>query len=289
MEDQLVKEYVDGASLNACSRKYHIQIPEVRKILTNHGVHIRNRSEQNFYTNTSRAYAVNHAYFSKLTQENAYYIGFLAADGNVSSRNNSISLSLAVIDTPFVEEYKKNLGIKAPIKFDTFSRGGFEVANLTFSSAQAKRDLAKYSVVPRKTYIGTSMKNIPDEFKESFVKGYFDGDGSFSHTKGTTTAILKICSHTRGILDEFKEWFDKKFNGEFRSNIYKMERKPYAPLYSWEISTVPSIMLLSSFYKLDTPCLSRKKKKFEDYLAFREENLDPRARTAFTHKAEKVC
>lgn len=289
MEDQLVKEYAEGASLNACSRKYHIQIPEVRKVLANRGVHIRNRSEQNFYTNTSRAYAVNHTYFSKLTQENAYYIGFLAADGNVSSKNNAIRLSLAAVDTPFVEEYKKNLSIKAPIKFDTLSRGGFEVASLTFSSAQAKRDLAKYSVVPRKTYIGTSMKGVPDEFKEAFVKGYFDGDGSFSHTKDTTTAVLKICSHTRGILDEFKEWFDKRFNGEFRSNIYKKERKPYAPIYSWEISTVPSILLLSSFYKLDTPCLSRKKKKFDDYLAFRKEKLDPRARTAFVNKAEKVC
>jgi hypothetical protein len=288
MNDQIIADYKNGMSINACSKKYSLNKSDVRTLLSNANVHIRNRSEQNIFSNAARGYAINHTYFDNLDETRAYYLGFLAADGSVSEKRNSIKVTLSSVDKDFLEEFRTAIGSKRQVRV-TETSNGFSIAEFGFSSQHIKQTLAKYSIVPNKTYKPMSMRNIPDELKSAFIKGYFDGDGSFSHTKGTTTGILKICAHRKELLQEFMEWHKAYYHGNFSSNIYSLKRKDGSVLYSWEMSTVPSIVLLDTFYNLQTPCLIRKRKKFEEFKAFRIENLDPRARTAFDHKVEKMC
>ena len=66
-ESQLVKEYSDGKSLVQCQRDYGLNMREVKKILNQNRIHIRNRNEQNVYSNAARVNgSVNAKYFDEL-------------------------------------------------------------------------------------------------------------------------------------------------------------------------------------------------------------------------------
>lgn len=288
MNDQVIKDYQDGMSINGCCRKYNLTINSVRSILSNNNIHIRNRAEQNIITNKSRAYKLNHAYFDTLDMTKAYYLGFIAADGYISDKRNVIKIALSSVDCYFLNNFKEALDFKGKITNYT-TNNGFDVSEIRLTSEHMRKTLEKYSIVPRKTYKKMTMTAIPDEFKGAFIKGYFDGDGSFSHAKNTTTVIFKICAYRNELLNEFKEWFTNHFDGKYNSRIYHMNRNDGSSLYSWEMSTIPSIELLQYFYSLDTPYLLRKKQKFDDYMSFRIEKFDPRARTTFKYEVEKMC
>ena len=130
-----------------------------------------------------------------------------------------------------------------------------------FSSKQIKKDLAKYSIVPRKTYIGITMKDIPDEYKLAFIKGYYDGDGNVSINQNTKQVSIKIVSHTEEILKEFQDIIKQK------TNIYTNIRGTI--LYSLELSTLPALDFLKDIYSLNTPYLQRKYDKYLEILNIR--------------------
>ena len=197
---EMIKAYEDGASLASLSRQTGLSTYKIKKILQNNSVKIRTRFEQTVFTNMSRGKQINHNYFDELNNEKVYYLGFLAADGCVRPNRNEIKIGLSAIDREWLEEFKLKLNSEREIE-DYITNKGFAVSELKFSSLKIKTELAKYSIVPNKTYLGITMKNIPDKYKLAFIKGYFDGDGCFVFNKNTKQCSLKITSHTKEILE----------------------------------------------------------------------------------------
>lgn len=259
--NELIEYYEGGNSIRATAHKFGLTEYIVKKRLKESNVTLRTRQEQLVIENVRRAKPINHNYFSCLNFENVYYLGFLGADGCVRLNSNEIKLCLADIDEDFLIEFKEKLQTECKIGHYTTSNG-FNCVSLCFASASIKQDLIKYSIVPNKTYIGTTMKNIPDELKIAFIKGYFDGDGSFSYNKNTKQCMIKITSHTKGILEEFNQFFDGS------GRIYQKKDNNY----SLEFSTLPSLEIMKQFYNIDTPCLKRKQQKYYDCLELRKQN-----------------
>lgn len=259
MNDQdIIKEYANGASLAELSRKSKMSVYKIKQLLNKNNITIRSRFEQAVYTNMSRGKKINHNYFDKLNNEKSYYLGFLAADGCVRPNRNEIKIGLSSIDRKWLEEFRNKLQSERTIKDYTTSKG-FQVSELLFSSLKIKTELAKYSIIPNKTYIGITMKNIPNEYKLAFIKGYFDGDGSFSYNKNTKQCKIQIVSNTKGILKEINDFLNNQ------GNIYSHNKNNY----SLEFSTLPSLNIMKQFYDLDTPYLERKKEKYQEALLIR--------------------
>lgn len=275
--NQLIQDYSYGKSLAQCSKDYNLDIPTIKKLLKINHIHIRNRAEQNIYTNASRAYSVNHLYFDELNLINVYYIGFFAADGYVPEKRNTLDISLSAVDKEWLFELKDNIQSKAPVREHTTNKG-FQIASFAFSSKHILDRLKEFGIVNRKTYIGSSMKNIPNELKLAYIKGFFDGDGSFSWNKKTLQGTFKICSKTQDILVEFKDFLLDYFDNQFNMNIYTLHRQDKI-LYSLECSTIPSLMILDEMYHLRTPFLARKYKNFKAFKQFRLEKYGARAKT----------
>ncbi len=65
------------------------------------------------YSNASQHRLFNEDYFENITTEKqAYFLGLLAADGNVSEKRNTISLGLSEEDgLDLLEEFKKELKV----------------------------------------------------------------------------------------------------------------------------------------------------------------------------------
>ena len=273
---ELIAFYEEGHSMAETGREFNISTSTVKSILKNNNVHIRNRGEQTAITNKKRAYKVNHNYFSDLNPENTYYLGFIAADGTVRDKKNAVKIGLASVDKPFLEEFKEKIGAERPLK-DYQTSNGFFVTEFSFSSEQIKKDLAKYTICPRKTYKEISFKNIPDKFKIYFIKGFFDGDGSFIYNQNTGQCMIKITSFHRNVLDEINEYFENK------GHVYPVDRKGY----SLEFSTLPSINIMNKFYSHESPCLQRKKDKFFNAMEMRIKR-NPRVKCS-SDEDEEIC
>ena len=275
-DHEMIEKYEAGASLASLSRTSGLSVYKIKKLLESYNVHIRTRFEQAVYTNMERGKKVNHNFFDVLDNEKAYYLGFLAADGCVRPQRNEIKIGLSSIDKNWLEEFRQKIGSEREIE-SYITNKGFAVSELKFSSLKIKTELAKYSIVPNKTYLGITMKNIPSDLRLAFIKGYFDGDGSFVFNKNTKQCALKIIAYGTKILEEIKAFFGK-------GNIYQ---KKGTNTYSLEFSTLDSLDIMKQFYELDTPCLQRKKDKYNEALEYRIQ-MNPRAKDA-SEEDESLC
>jgi len=107
----------------------------------------------------------------------AYLLGLLAADGNVYVNKvraeNKISLKLHINDESLVRRARDALAPTVNFTYPKPHYIRFEVC-----SKQMMLDLAKYGVVPRKTYNLPWPAALPEDMTVPFLLGYFDGDGS---------------------------------------------------------------------------------------------------------------
>jgi hypothetical protein len=116
-------------------------------------------------------------FFQKIDcEENAYFLGLLISDGNVfkddTGRQASISITLDLKDEYMLMKFKETVQTNTAIGHD--GRGCGQIAVRSNIMAE---DLAKYGVVPRKSY-NTYLPEIPDEYMPHLLRGIFDGDGS---------------------------------------------------------------------------------------------------------------
>ena len=93
------------------------------------------------------------------------------------------------------------------------------------------------------------------------TKGFYkpDNDGAFA----CKAQALFIKKYGKDILEEINEYFGNK--GSYYQKNYN------GICYDLSFSTLPSIEIMKKFYEIDTPCLIRKKEKFNDYLNLRIE------------------
>ena len=128
----------------------------------------------------NRRYKKDDNYFSAInSEEKAYWLGFLYADGCIykSKRQNHspcVAISLHKKDAKHLEKFLNCINSNLPISY--FS----QYASIQIYSAKMVEDLEKLGCTERKTYTLT-MPNIPEKYIRHFIRGYFDGDGSISY------------------------------------------------------------------------------------------------------------
>lgn len=190
------------------------------------------------------------------TEEKAYWLGFLFADGNISSYNNTVELSLKGDDITHLRKYNnflKNtkdvtLGV-SKYKDKEFSRCRCSVTNKYFHQR-----LCNLGCVPKKSLI----LKFPDKniFKKQhlvydFIRGYIDGDGSISY-RSTGSLVLQIIG-TKEFLEEIISIFPEVFN----EVLYKDKRNENNTYFITCCSTKANY-ILEILYKNATIYLDRK-------------------------------
>ena len=113
----------------------------------------------------------NQNIFSKIdTEEKAYWLGFLYADGCIGAKENDIELSLKSSDIHHLEKFRDFLGF--PKDKHIFQN---EIRN-----KKTRQDLIDLGCIPRKSLVLTfpNEEQVPSYLIPHFVRGYIDGDGS---------------------------------------------------------------------------------------------------------------
>lgn len=187
------------------------------------------------------------------SEEKAYWLGFLYADGSVSSTINNIELSLSAKDASHLEKYRQFLKATSPIKFSVVTVKGktYKRCRLTVSDKYFKERLIALGCMPRKTTILSFRKEIfasPDLIYP-FIRGYVDGDGCISYTK-TGRLNLQIMG-TPLFLIEIKMLFP-----EFGVMMQDKRRNSCIRIISCTANNADSV--LTKLYKDATIYLNRK-------------------------------
>ena len=232
----------------------------VRRILLENKIHIRSQSEAAIIANIQRRqFNLNDNYFSSENERMAYLLGFLASDGTIDKKNNRIKIGLSSVDKDFLIMIKKELGYEGDI-LDYQTSNGFNVSELTFTSQQIKKDLAKYNIIPNKTFTYTFPESLNKKYWIDFIRGYFDGDGSVS-TAGPHAIRWQICAANKQVLEKIIDFFYEEYSIEKVSILVQMKEHP---LYYFQYSTTATKKIFSILYKENCLKLPRKYFKFKE-------------------------
>ena len=251
-ENEVIDKYNETGSLRKTGIFFKVSASTISNIL------IKN----NIIKNSSRKYYCNEHYFENIdTEEKAYWLGFLYADGCVRVRyhRNSYhySLQFKIIDIEMLEWFNKSLDSNYPIKHSK----GTNCYLINISSKILVNDLIKQGCVPRKSLILTfpNEQQVKPELYRHFIRGYFDGDGCVSLTTEKYRKIVNMAG-TLSVIGFIKTILDK-------IGTVNVSMRPYInknTIYYLECQNYDGILKIKKyFYNESNIFLKRKKDIFD--------------------------
>lgn len=160
------------------------------------------------------------------SEEKAYWLGFLYADGNVSSTINNVELSLSAADIEHLEKYRKFLKNESPVKIGTVTCNGkkFTRCRLSVTNKYFKEQLISLGCTPNKSLSLKFPKDVfeHDDLKYHFIRGYVDGDGCISYTPSGRLhlQIIGTKEFLCGIKEIFPTFSKLMHDKRWRNNTY---------------------------------------------------------------------
>ena len=201
---------------------------------------------------------IDSMFFNKIdTEEKAYWLGFLTADGYV--KDNSIELALAEKDKKHVENFK--IAIKSQ---HTISKKTSKMNNKTFyayriniKDKQMANDLRSYGLTNNKSYDAhIPSEKIPSNLFRHYIRGLFDGDGSIY--KGVNGINISIVTGSKqmneDLFNAIKKHLDIEMSIRTTRNLFELRLFSKKNVYKF----------LSWIYDNNAICLERKYNKFKN-------------------------
>lgn len=133
----------------------------------------------------NRIHNVDHDYFEKInTQEKAYWLGFLWADGSISktasrsSGKNRMQLSQKADNVEHLKLFANAIKAPANIRYSIGTYNGQPVANLSINSRKFCIHLERlgFDIKSRRIH----MPKMSTSLYRHFIRRYFDGDECLS-------------------------------------------------------------------------------------------------------------
>ena len=163
METQIIKLYNSGLGMSAIAKQLNISSTKVWNILKYNNIEIRRKHSK-----------INETYFDNPnTEKSAYWAGFIAADGYVYRPNNYVRLEINIKDKQHLEALGKDVD-KNVTEYKKHNS-----CKLTISSKHVVNTLKQYNITQNKSLTLQFPTNINANNIHHFIRGYFDGDGSF--------------------------------------------------------------------------------------------------------------
>lgn len=264
--DDIVDLYCNQCkSMSAIARIYNVDSSVIKRQLLSKGIEITSN-------NRYKSRKVNQNFFEVIdTEEKAYWLGFIYADGCVSKTSNQdrFEIKLKRTDLDHVEKLKKSLQSEHKICFGVTDNefGKCEYCSLNIVNQKLVDDLVSKGVFYNKSNIlePPNSSQLPLELVHHFIRGYFDGDGSvyeYSKTHEGTVSFVGTQSLLSWILENIKSCTDTK------ANLHKYADKD---IYELKIGGSINFKNIYNFlYKDAITFLTRKKEKYETILNYRQ-------------------
>lgn len=220
-------------------------------------------------------YTYNKDYFKVIdTEDKAYWLGFLYADGCVLERHRKstkklksmmLELSLCNEDKTHLEKFVKCLDGNIPIKEKTVKLNGkeYKAVRINVCCTELCRDLCKLGCTPKKT-LSLKLPNydiVPKNLYRHFLRGLFDGDGCISIINQK-----QIIINLSGIEKTIYDFVDKLISCGVLRTFPTIRQDPRSHAVQLFIHGKDQIKdVLDYFYSDCTIYLDRKYNKYLDY------------------------
>lgn len=196
--------YLEGKSIEQIALSLHLERRKFSHYLKDQGIVVKNPTVKR---------VLNEDYFSLIdTEDKAYWLGFLYADGCICTRTQGgkirsmkLELGLKNSDKEHLEKLAENLEYE---NYKINYRDSTNSARIVISSTKLCRDLIDKGCVPKKSLILQFPNFLPSHLTDHFIRGYIDGDGyiGIRHNKTSKTlrmSIIGTISMIDGIINHF--------------------------------------------------------------------------------------
>ena len=232
--------------------------------------------------NTIYSYDIN--YFKTIdTSEKAYWLGFIAADGNLYRRDGHqgmVSISIHEKDIELLENFKSEIDTTKPISIcQDKRRPDTRIATLQITGDEFFNDILFYGIGIRKTFgmnLEEVFEKIPKKFINDFILGYFDGDGSIDIPQNNTISKghVRISAPEKN-LHVFQNYL---LSVGITSTISIDKRKYSKSFGSLELkNTTEKYCFLKLIYSSNIKSLTRKKERADELIRRIENNVTNRS------------
>lgn len=200
-ENLVISKIKNGLDAKQIAQETNLKLSKVYYIAKKYNLHFIRKYK----------YYIDESIFNTIdSEEKAYWLGFLYADGYISKDKSLITLTLSSKDREHLIKFANFLKTNSPIRDykvkgnrGTLTKESYNASSINIYSNIIKNDLITLGCVNKKSLILTFPKEklIPKEFIRHFIRGYFDGDGSvfISHEHHWRNQTLTNVIHWRFI------------------------------------------------------------------------------------------
>lgn len=206
-----------------------------------------------------RTYNVDDFFFNIPNELNSYYAGFIAADGNIRSRNSekrTLGIGLSSKDSKWLKTFKEKIKSESPIK-NRIQKKIYEITEISITSKQVVDDLkSNFNVVPRKSLILEPPFIKEQNLKYAFICGYIDGDGTIFLSKrknGINKTLHLSILGTKRMCEWIKHTFD-----ELTNKCGRIKLKPNTRIYRLDYCCKAAREIIKVLSDINVPKLERK-------------------------------
>ena len=248
----ICNDYLLGLSYILLSKKYNISTWSIGNVLKKNNIKSRIRKHN-----------CNEDYFETInTDEKAYWLGLLFADGYVRKRKQSngkhkqggiVGISLKNGDEYLLE--KLIIDLESTYRLTKQIKDNFLSYKLEVNSSKMANDLINLGCVPNKSLI-LIPPNLKNKFVPHFIRGYFDGDGSIGKYGGRLKFSLLG-------TNELLVWVLNFFKNKGMKTTPKISKKKN--IHSIQVNSKLDIELIENilYNSSNDYYLKRKKEKFK--------------------------
>jgi len=236
--DILIKEYPKGRNVKELARILNKSVYAIRHKARELGLRV-----QDF-----RFYKVKDDAFSNWSEESAYWLGFISADGYLYEKTKTLVVTLSEKDKEHLAKFRDFIAPNNPI----YVRHGR--ATLRIRSDRIYNDLIALGVTPRKS-LTLNFPNIPENFFRPYILGYSDGDGCIFYTKDGLIAWKVLGTY----------WFLKSMSEIIKSKVgveINVNRCSDCKAYNIQVAGEKAKRILRWLYTGATIYLDRKYQRY---------------------------
>lgn len=232
------------------AQKYNCGINTIKRFLKYKNIELIKKDRIKLYERYKK-YTLNESFFENIDNEiNAYWLGFLYADGCVMD-NHKMALLIHKRDTDHMEKFKKDISSTYPIR-----DAGRDRIHMICSSRKICQDLISHGCMPRKTF-NLKFPILREDLIRHFIRGYMDGDGSiFQNNKGE--CAISFTGQPEFLYSMNKVFINmgiskKIYHGKGCSELRITKKKDFYKLGHW-------------MYENATVFMDRKQERFMRYI-----------------------
>ena len=256
-ELQAVQEYQNGIlpTVLSVKQKFGFHSEKFRQMCQY--MHVPTRQDNIKY------YFNRNAFHSIQTEEDAYILGFLTADGYICESRSSVNLKIHSRDIDILHKINKYLKGDLPIHEAIHQTTKEQLVYLYISSEQIIQNLNQYGLHQAKSLKETFYQGMPEHLLRHYIRGLIDGDGFITKEHGH----IGMCGSYDVLLNvsqQIAKHIDVEFEPERKLRCETTNRNK--PLWRFELSGPAARAAMRWLYEGSNIHLDRKYNLAKQYV-----------------------